>query len=194
MNSLDKSGPDWHTLTYALTENDAWALLKVLGNAFPGTPGHPAPRWVKAGNALLRWSFNTLPIYLLVSIVLVMSFTDSAIRMWQVILVAIVGLIAGGSTVFMLPERKLHPYVREFIGLGRLQTLVFSSDGLVISSEGRASFCSWDRYTDVELASDFILVYRGQVADFFPLSAFPNREQAEECARFIAGRIKEFRS
>lgn len=193
MNSSDKLGSDSHELTYTLAEQEAWALLQALDRAFPGTPGHPAPRGVKAFYALLKWSITTLPIWLLCAVVLVMRSTDAAIKMWQVVLVAIVGVIAGVSVAIMLPERKLHPFVRAFMGLQRQQMISLSHDGFRTSSDGRASFSPWGAYFEVELSSGFILIYRGRVADFIPVSAFSSEEQAEEIARFIAARIKEAR-
>lgn len=191
MNSSDKSASDSHEFSFLLAEQDAWALLKALDNAFPGTPGHPAAFWVKAIFACLKWCIRTLPISLLVLIVLLMFFTDSAIKMWQVVLVAIVGVIAGASMAFMLPERKLHPFVRAFMGLTRKRTMVLSRDGIRSSADNMSSFAPWSAYSEVELSNGFILMYRGRVADFIPVSVFSNPAHADDVARFIAARIKE---
>lgn len=192
MNSSLKFGSDSHELTFSLAEQDAWALLKALDRAFPGTPGHPAPAWMNAIYALLKWCIITLPIWLLCLIVLLASFADR-IRMWHVFLVAIIGVIAGISVGFMPPQRKLHPFVRSFMGLKRERTMVLSQDGIRGSADGSSSFTPWDAYREVELSNGFILIYRGRVADFIPVSIFSSEEQAGEIARFIAAHIKAAR-
>jgi hypothetical protein len=193
MNSLDKLGSDSHEIKFALAEQDAWALLKALDNAFPGTPGHPAPRWVKAIFALLKWAITTLPIWLLCLVLLLISFTDTAIRMWQVFLIAALGVMVGISSTLILPQGKLPPFVRAFMGLGRQRTIVLSRDGVHASFAGSSGFTPWDVYSGVELSNGFVLIYRNCLADFIPVSAFSSETQADEIARFIAACIKEVR-
>jgi hypothetical protein len=194
MNSSVKFGSDSHEITFALAEQDAWALIKALDNAFPGIPGHPAPGWMKAIRAVLKWSIITLPSWLLCAILLLMSFTDDRIRMWHVLLVVIVSIIVGGVAAFMVPQRKMHPFVRSFMGFQRQRTIVLSRDGVRTSADGSSSFIPWGVYLGVELSNGFVLMYRGRVADFIPVSVFANEDQADEIARFVAAHIKEVHS
>jgi hypothetical protein len=193
MNASDKLDSDSHEITFALAEQDAWALLRAIGNAFPGTPCHPAPRWMRIVHALLKWCMSTLPISLLCLIVLLISFTGTAIKVWQVFLVAVVGVLAGILSAMVLPQRKLHPFVRAFMGLGRKRTIVLSRDGIHGSYAGTSSFTPWSVYTEVGLSDGFVLIYRNRTADFIPVSAFSSEEKTYEVARFIAARIKEGR-
>lgn len=194
MNSVDNLIRDVHELKFALTEEDSWALLKALDRAFPGTPAHPARGWVKAIFVLLKWATTTLPMWLLSICLLLISTSNARIEVWQVLLVAILGVIVGVSMTLMLPERKLHPFVRAFMGLGRQRTMILSREGVRAVADGSSNFIPWDVYSRVELSNGFVLLYRGGVADFIPGAAFSGEEQADEIARFIAARIKEARS
>lgn len=193
MDLPDKPSLESYEITFSLTEQDAWTLLESIDNAFPGTPGDPAPAWMRVIIKLLKWSLVTLPIWLLCATVLLTSLTDTPIRMWQVLLVTFLAFIVGVFSTLFLPQRKLHPFVRAFMALDRPQTTVLSKDGVRASADGRTFFAPWTAYSHVELSNGFILLYRYRVADFIPVSAFSSEKQIDEVARFIATCIKEVR-
>jgi hypothetical protein len=181
MNAPAAPSLDSHEVTFTLLERDAWALLRAFDDARPP---------VGAITAVARWSAVSLPSALLVLIFLTMGLTNVPIRLWQVIFVACVSFVLGASLTWMLPERKLPPLVSDCLALGRQQTIILSREGVRILGGGMSSFVHWTAYSHVGLSNGFLLLFRGDLADFLPVSAFASEEEAHDVAREIAAYIR----
>jgi hypothetical protein len=127
---------------------------------------------------------------LLTLIFLTMALTPVPIRLWQVALVAFLSLVLGASVVWMLPERKLPTFVSAYLALGCRQTVVLSHEGVRILVGGLSGLVDWTAYSGVGLSNGFLLLFRGRMADFLPVSAFASEEEAHDVARKIAAYIR----
>lgn len=180
-----------HIVQYSISEPVAIELLKCLDRAFPGTPGQPASPNTRMLWAMFLWFLKTIPSWLLVLVIVLMIIIDTPIRMWQVWLVAILSLVAGSTLQLTAPARKIDPVSRALLQFDMPRTLALDQEGVHVSAGGMTRFAPWSSYYRVELAGGFVLLYRDRVADFIPIAAFEDDEEADAFARYAALRIAE---
>jgi hypothetical protein len=180
-----------HQVTYAVTFEDFRAVIRVVDMVYPGIPGAPAPKWLVRTVRILKWLLSEAALWIVIFELVLLSMIDGPIRMWHVAIVFITSFIAGAGALWSLQDKTPLKVIKGYVEGGRTPTMRLTEAGVETERGKTASFTPWSAYWRVEISDKFVFLFHEGVADFIPVSAFPDDDSVREFAKFAAAKVAE---